>query len=255
MLQTRFLPRGRPRLGALTLCTAMAALSACGGGGSSAPEANATPPATSPAAGTGNPQALSGTFSGEGTFYGATGGGNCSFDASPENLMVAAMNHTDYAGSAVCGEFVTVTGPRGSVTVRITDQCPECKPGDIDLSEQAFAAIADPVAGRVPISWYVVAGDVSGPVAFRYKEGSTRFWTAIQVRNHRLPITRLEILPNGATMWINVDRTDYNYFVYPTAIAAGPLGVRVTALGGATLVQTLPEPVGGLVVQGSGQFP
>lgn len=199
--------------------------------------------------------ALSPAYTGEGTFYGATGGGNCSFDPSPGNLMVAAMNHTDYAGSAACGEFVAVTGPRGSVTVRITDQCPECRPGDIDLSEQAFATIADPVAGRVPISWYVVAGDVTGPVAYRYKEGSTRWWTAIQVRNHRLPITKLEILPNGATTWINVDRTDYNYFVYPTAIAAGPLMVRVTALGGATLLQTLPEPAGGLIVQGSGQFP
>ena len=208
-----------------------------------------TAPAPTPA------EALSPTYTGEGTFYGATGQGNCSYDASPDNLMIAAMNHSDYAGSAACGEFVAVTGPKGKVTVRITDQCPECQPGDIDLSEQAFAKIADPVAGRVPISWYVVAGDVTGPVAYRYKEGSTRWWTAIQVRNHRLPITKLEILPNGATTWINVDRTDYNYFVYPTAIAAGPLQVRVTALGGATLLQTLPEPVGGLVVQGSGQFP
>jgi expansin (peptidoglycan-binding protein) len=62
-------------------------------------------------------------------------------------------------------------------------------------------------------------------------------------------------MPNGSTTWINVDRTDYNYFVYTTAIAAGPLLVRLTALGGATLVQTLPEPAGGLVVQGTGQFP
>ena len=169
--------------------------------------------------------------------------------------MIAAMNLTDYAGSAACGEFVAVTGPKGAVTVRITDKCPECKPGDIDLSEQAFAKIADMAAGRVPISWYVVAGDVTGPVSYRYKEGSTRWWTAIQVRNHRLPITKLEIMPTGSTTWINVDRTDYNYFVYTTAIAAGPVLVRLTALGGATLLQTLPEPTGGLVVQGSGQFP
>ncbi|WP_235582312.1 expansin EXLX1 family cellulose-binding protein [Rhizobacter sp. Root1221] len=234
-------------------------LAACGGGGggdasdSGQGQVGAGDDTTTTTPGTGT--TLSATHTGEGTFYGATGQGNCSFDASPGNLMVAAMNQTDYAGSAACGEFVQVTGPKGTVTVRITDRCPECKPGDIDLSEQAFAKIADPVAGRVPISWQVVAGDVSGPVAYRYKEGSTRFWVAIQVRNHRLPITALDIKPSGSTAWITVERLEYNYFVYPAAIAAGPVEVRVTALGGATLLETLPEPQGGLVVQGSAQFP
>jgi expansin (peptidoglycan-binding protein) len=169
--------------------------------------------------------------------------------------MVAAMNHVDYAGSAACGEFVEVTGPNGTVTVRITDQCPECAAGDIDLSEQAFAAIADPAAGRVPIRWQVVEGDVTGPVQYRYKEGSSRYWVAIQVRNHRVPVSRLEILPAGSADWIEVARTDYDYFVYPTPIASGPLQVRVTALTGATLQDTLPEPQGGLVLDGAAQFP
>lgn len=192
---------------------------------------------------------------GEGTFYGATGQGNCSFDASPDNLMVAAMNQTDYAGSAACGEYVSVSGPLGRVTVRIVDRCPECKPGDIDLSAQAFAKIADPAAGRVPITWNTVPGDVSGPVSYRYKEGSTRWWLGIQVRNHRLGIRQLDIKPAGSATWIPVQRMEYNYFVHPSAIAVGPVQVRVTAVSGDTLVQTLPEPQGGLVVQGTGQFP
>jgi hypothetical protein len=32
---------------------------------------------------------------GEGTYYNATGAGNCSFDPSPQNLMVAALNQVD----------------------------------------------------------------------------------------------------------------------------------------------------------------
>lgn len=168
--------------------------------------------------------------------------------------MIAAMNHTDYAGSAACGEYVAVTGPKGKVTVRIVDRCPECKPGDIDLSEQAFAKIADMSAGRVPISWYVVAGDTTGTVSYRYKEGSTIYWHGIQVLNHRLPITKLEIRPSSTSNWVQVNREEYNYFIYPAAIAPGPLQVRITGLGGATLLQTLPEPQGGLVVTGSGQF-
>jgi expansin (peptidoglycan-binding protein) len=234
-------------------------LAACGGGGSDAPASSSSPGEDStsgtPGGSGSTSQVLGETRTGDGTFYGATGEGACSFDASPGNLMVAAMNHTDYAGSAACGGYIRATGPKGTVTVRITDECPECKPGDVDFSAEAFALIADPVAGRVPISWQLVAGDVQGPVQYRYKEGSTRWWTAIQVRNHRLPVTKLEILPSGASAWIDVARTDYNYFVYPTAINPGPLQVRVTALGGSVLQDTLPEPQGGLVVSGAAQFP
>jgi expansin (peptidoglycan-binding protein) len=223
-------------------------LAACGGGDAGA--AAATDPG-----GTTPPVVLSALRTGEATFYGATGAGNCSFDASPQDLMVAAMNQVDYAGAAACGEFVALTGPKGSVTVRIVDRCPECPAGNIDLSAEAFARIADPVAGRVPIRWQVVAGTVQGPVAYRYKEGSTRFWTAIQVRNHRLPITALAIRPAGASAWIEVPRLDYNYFVHPVEIAAGPLQVRITAAGGAQLIDTLPEPAGGTVTPGLAQFP
>ena len=243
-----------------------ATLAACGGGGGDSPSTSATPapPAVTspPAAGTPTPtpaptlpaEALSALYTGDGTFYGATGEGNCLFDASPDNMMVAAMNQKDYAGSAACGEYIVVTGPKGKVTVRITDRCPECAPGDVDLSAQAFAKIADPAAGRVRISWYVVAGDTSGTVSYRYKDGSSIYWMGIQVLNHRLPITKLEIKPNGSATWITVNREEYNYFVYPTPTATGPLQVRTTALGGATLLQTLPEPKGGLVVPGTGQF-
>ncbi len=114
---------------------------------------------------------------------------------------------------------------------------------------------SEPAAGRVPITWQVVAGDVQGPIAFRFKEGSSRYRTAIQVRNHRLPITGLAIDPAGSATWIDVERLDCNYFVYPLEIASGALQVPVTALGGATLVSSVPEPVGGVGVQGDGQFP
>lgn len=245
----------------LACICALAVLSACGGGGgdnSDTPAAKAVDSSTGATSSTGSDGSAStapgAMHSGEGTYYAATGAGACSFDPGAD-LMVAAINHTDYAGSAACGAFITVTGPRGSVTVRITDECPECAPGDVDLSAEAFALIADPVAGRVPITWQVVAGNASGPVQYRYKEGSTRYWTAIQVRNHRVPIARLQIQPAGSSGWIEVQRTQYNYFVHPTTISAGALQVRIIANTGATLQDTLAEPLGGVLVAGSGQFP
>jgi expansin (peptidoglycan-binding protein) len=163
---------------------------------------------------------------GDGTYYAADGTGNCSFDASPSDLLVAAMNHPDYGTAGWCGACVAVTGPNGTVTVRIVDQCPECAKGDLDLSPQAFDMIADHAAGRVKISWHEVACDVSGPIAYHFKDGSNAFWTAIQVRNARYPIAKLEAMVGGA--YVEVPRLDYNYFVKSDGLGNGPYQLRVT---------------------------
>jgi hypothetical protein len=106
----------------------------------------------------------------------------------------------------VCGECVAVTGPKGSVTVRIVDLCPECEPGHLDLSQQAFAQIADVSAGKVPITWKVVPCSVTGNVEYQIKDGSSQYWTAIQVRNSRLPVAKLEWMQSGAWTVRRVDR-------------------------------------------------
>ncbi len=189
---------------------------------------------------------------GDGTYYGATGAGACSFDATPNDLDVAAMNAPEYAGSAVCGACVAITGPKGGVTVRIVDLCPECKSGDLDLSQEAFAKIADVSAGRVKITWHVVPCAVTGNVAYRFKEGSSQYWTAIQVRNHRLPIAKLEWQKQG--VWQDVARESYDYFVVAGGVGTGAIPLRVTAIDGQTLVDTLPGVLDAMVVSGASQF-
>ncbi|MEZ4708017.1 MAG: expansin EXLX1 family cellulose-binding protein [Caldilineaceae bacterium] len=188
------------------------------------------------------------------TYYGATGAGACLFDATPDDLMVAAMNADEYDNAAVCGAFVHVNGPNGAVTVRIVDLCPECTAGHLDLSQEAFAQIADPVQGRVDITWQVVSPAMDGPIAYHFKDGSNQWWTAVQVRNHRNPIAKLEY--NDGSQWINVARTDYNYFVQTEpGMGPGPYQFRVTDFYGNVLVDSgIPHSENG-TVNGSAQFP
>jgi expansin (peptidoglycan-binding protein) len=186
------------------------------------------------------------------TYYSADGTGACGFDASPNDLNVAAMDQPEWAGSGVCGECVVVTGPKGNVTVRIVDECPGCEVGHLDLSQQAFAQIADVSAGRVPITWKVVPCNVTGNIAYYIKDGSSQWWTAIQVRNSRLPVAKLEWL-QGST-WTGIQRLDYNYFVVGGGVGPGSYQVRVTAIDGQSLVDTLPAVVPSATVNGSSQF-
>lgn len=232
---------GLPRTVITTSLLSILALGACGGddGGGDLPggSCDAVPPEAS----------------GEGTYYAATGAGNCSFDPSPQDLMVAAMNAVDYRTAAWCGACLAVTGPSGSVTVRVVDQCPECAQGDLDLSPEAFALLAPLSAGRVPITWHLVACDVSGPIAYHFKDGANAFWTAIQVRNHRYPIAKVEAMQAGA--YVEIPRLDYNYFVASSGLGDGPYQLRVTDQRGHVVEDTGVALGDDVTRTGAAQFP
>jgi expansin len=187
------------------------------------------------------------------TYYDADGSGNCSFDKS-DDLDVVAMNKPEYAGSAACGACLRVKGPTGEVTVRVVDSCPGCESGHIDLSESAFAKIAKKEQGKVSITYETVTCPVSGNLAYHFKEGSSKFWTAIQVLNHRRAISKLEYKRGEA--FVAMKRESYNYFVESKGVGDLPsLVLRVTAADGQVVEDTLPGTIeADAVVDGKAQF-
>lgn len=191
---------------------------------------------------------------GRATYYGATGAGNCSFDPSPNDLMVAAMNTVDYANARLCGAYVEVTGPEATVVVRIVDRCPECPQNHIDLSEQAFDRIAELSAGNIPITWRIVSPALDGPIVYRFKEGSNQWWTAVQIRNHRNPVARLEYRTSQG-QFKPVPREEYNYFVETSGMGPGPYTFRVTDIYGNVLTDSNLPFVENGETPGSQQFP
>jgi expansin len=140
------------------------------------------------------------------------------------------------------------------VTVRIVDLCPECKAGHLDLSLEAFAQIADPQQGIVSITRQLLSPALPGPVAYHFKDGSNQWWTAVQIRNHRNPIAKLEYL-NAQGQWTAVARTPYNYFVQDTGMGSGPYSFRVTDIYGNVLVDSGIEHIENGSQPGLAQFP
>ncbi|MER5468172.1 expansin EXLX1 family cellulose-binding protein [Streptomyces sp. NPDC002935] len=167
------------------------------------------------------------------TYDAGTGDGACSYGPSDE-LMTAAMNHTDYETSKACGAYVLVRAADGAtVTVRITNECPVgCATGQLDLSAQAFARLANPSAGRIPITWKLLSPSASDTIAVRYKTGSSRWWCALQVIDHRNPVARLELRTSGG--WRQLPRTDYNYFLAEDGGGCGG-AIRITDIYGERL--------------------
>ncbi|MFE5812900.1 expansin EXLX1 family cellulose-binding protein [Streptomyces sp. NPDC056479] len=197
----------------------------------STPRSQRTATTTAPSAGRIRP---GNTYTGVATAYeAADGNGACLLGPSPD-LMIAAMNTTDYETSRACGAYVLVRAANGkSITVRITNECPlPCAPGQIDLSQQAFAKLADLKVGRIPITWQLLSPSTSETMSLRYKTGSNPYWCAIQAIGHRNPVARLEVQTGGG--WRQLPRTEYNYFVSADGSGCGG-SIRVTDIYGERL--------------------
>jgi expansin len=174
------------------------------------------------------------TYRGKATFYDAgDGNGACLFGPA-RDLMIGAMNETDYESSKACGAYVQVRAANGaSVTVRITNLCPlPCARGQIDLSPQAFAKLADPKLGEIPITWKLLSPGTSDRISIRYKTGSSQWWCGIQVIDHRNPVALLEIRTGNG--WRQLARADYNYFLSPRGDGCGG-AIRITDIYGEQL--------------------
>ncbi|MFG2803701.1 expansin EXLX1 family cellulose-binding protein [Streptomyces pseudovenezuelae] len=173
-------------------------------------------------------------YQGVATAYDAgVGDGACGFGPSPD-MMIAAMNTTDYQTARACGAYVHVRAANGrSVTVRITNECPlPCAPGQIDLSQQAFSQLGDLHLGRIAITWNLVSPADAGTLSVRYKTGSSQYWCGIQVLNHRNPVAALEVSTSGG--WRQLGRTSYNYFLSADGTGCGN-AIRITDIYGQRL--------------------
>ncbi|WP_311260630.1 MULTISPECIES: expansin EXLX1 family cellulose-binding protein [unclassified Xanthomonas] len=182
------------------------------------------------------------TFTGTATYTGSGySGGALLLDPIPSTAFITALNPTqlNFGGvkAAMAGAYLEVTGPKGKTTVYVTDLYPEGASGGLDLSHNAFAAIGNMVDGRIPISWKMVRAPVTGNVQYRIKEGSSRWWAAIQVRNHAYPVVKFEV-KQGST-WKSLQKMDYNHFL-GEQLGNQPLSIRITDIRGKAILDTIP---------------
>ena len=176
--------------------------------------------------------------SGEATFYGGGYEGGCAMmDPVSRDVWITALNLPDYNNSELAGAYLEVTGELGTIKVLVTDLLPEGKKGDLDLYTDAFPLIAPVEKGRVPITWKIIPLETAedAPVSYKYKDGSTEFWCAVQVRNHRYPIETLEYLDENGT-FVSLPRRNFNYFEAQGGLGKGPFTFRITDIYGQVVI-------------------
>jgi expansin len=175
------------------------------------------------------------------TWYSTAVEGACSLPV-PADGLYTAVAPTDFAGSEACGRCVRVTGPLGAVTVPVTDLCPECATGSLDLSSGAFAAIGLLGDGIIPIAWETVACDVGETAMAVAFESSNPYYLKVQVQNHRYGVASVD-MQDGA-VWVAMPRTADDHFERTTGGPfAAPFYFRITSVHGQVVDTTTPIPL------------
>jgi expansin (peptidoglycan-binding protein) len=166
--------------------------------------------------------------SGEATHYVLQGTGNCSYPGPPASQLFVALSPGEYGSAAACGSYVQVTGPDGSVTAEVIDQCPPCQAGHLDLSEQAFARIAPLAAGLVPVTYHTVADPpLPAPLSMLVKDGSSAYWLALLPIGAGNPVTSVRV-SSATHAGHELSRASYGYWLAPAGMGPGPFTVQVT---------------------------
>jgi expansin (peptidoglycan-binding protein) len=197
------------------------------------------------------------TFTGSGY-----SGGSALLDPIPLDMEITALNPEDYncygIQAALAGAYLEVTGEKGTTIVYVTDLYPEGAAGALDLCPTSFGKLDDMEKGKIDISWRIVAAPITGNVSYRIKEGSTTSWLAVQVRNHRYPVLKMECYINNT--WVDMKKMHWNHFVIENVDSTTPK-IRITDIRGYVLTDTIDGiPESGdtgpaYILEGNVQFP
>jgi len=195
---------------------------------------------------------------------GTTATGSCTLPPV-RNIMAAALSVRNFGNADWCGACAEVTGSSGQrVRVQIVDQCAGCEDYSLDLgagtdSPYEMLATSEPhdvclPYGGQPIHWRVVPCETVGGVVVHYVPGFNRYTPAIQIRNHRLPIVRVEDQVDG--VWADIERQAHNQF-YLRSTGDGearPLVLRITAVDGSAIEGEFPPYAEDMNYEANAQF-
>lgn len=213
--------------------------------------AEAPPPAeTAKPAAPAKPAAVERTA--EAVYYDANARGACSLTFGHDAAVLSAPD-VIYNKVEACGQCLEVTGPAGTAVIQVVDRCHTCADNRLVINKPAFDKIAGKAShGVEQVKWKVVPCSVEGNLEMRIKKTSSEYWTAVQVRNHRVGVKRVEF--KRGEQWVAMTRADDNYFAAEKGVGKGAMKLRITAVDGQVVEQTLEKWKDGETYKGSEQF-
>ena len=186
-------------------------------------------------------------FTGDATaFGGSNNGGFCGFKENSFNYnskIEVALNSVQWDNSKNCGRCVSIKYQDNEpVIALISDKCPECKFGDLDLFEESYKKIIKQSPGREKIRWNFIkcpSEFVSGDMTLRI-DYINEYWLSINPENFACGILNIEL--SFGDNWIQMERNDNSmsglYFNFNGAVKY-PFQFRITSLSNEIILTPL----------------
>ncbi|OQR97507.1 hypothetical protein ACHHYP_10896 [Achlya hypogyna] len=195
------------------------------------------------------PTSLATPTTGIATTYGGPegsppGDGNCNLmdwlPMSSKGYHVA-INNEQWGLGMHCGRCVQIKCVDKACSsfppaiAQITDRCPGCPYGDLDMALPVFKAVTGQSTGRLQVSWTFVDCPVDGGIKVCAKSGSSQWWLALQATNTVNGVQAMNI--NDGTSAL-LGGTAY-YFLAKNSGALSSTRVTLTSFSGDTITTTV----------------
>jgi expansin (peptidoglycan-binding protein) len=223
-----------------------------------APPAASSAPASLPPSAPQEPAASElptfGAGKGTASFYNTDGKGGCALNP-PTNRYILSASKNIFQNVQACGACLEIKGEAGTAVVQVMDLCFGCAENSLVINKPAFEAIVGKQSGTGDVSWKTVSCPVEGKVSVRVKESSDRSWTAVQIRDSKLPLKAVSMQREGENDWVELKRSPDNYWAAARGAGDGGFRLRITAANGQQIEESVARGwKGGKVYPGSNQF-
>jgi expansin (peptidoglycan-binding protein) len=156
-----------------------------------------------------------------------------------------------------CDACIHVTTARGKSAILRVVTYGDTSPNSIDVSPEAYEILN---SGEYPrsMSWQFAKCPDTGNIMYEFKAEAHEFWTALWVRNARVPIERVEVRSAARPSFSALVReADGSVYAHEPGFGVGPFTLRLTAVGGQQLTHEFSWPaagIGGQLLTGQGNF-
>ena len=159
--------------------------------------------------------------------------GSCNYPSLPADDLYVALGREQFTSAAACGTYIDVIGPKGKARVKVTDACPNCNVGHLDLSHTAYRKVAGE-GGLADISYKAVPNaPVPGSLSVRILKDSSQYYLGVLIDNHSNQLTSVQVAGKGRGFTRAV-RQDWGYWVIESGAGPGPLRIKISDVYGHT---------------------
>ena len=167
---------------------------------------------------------------------------------------LAGVSNTYADGGGVCDACIQITTATGrSIVARVATYGATNEPGDVDVSPSVYEALNTDEYPRY-MTWQFAKCPDTGPLRYEFQTEANPWWTSLWVRNPRVPLVSVEVQSANHSTYFTLRRETDGTLNDDGGFGEGEFTLRLTAMDGQIITDTLPGFSAGETIVSDQQF-